>query len=85
MAYELELTNAWTEITLSATSTTTIQNKGNKSILLMIDTGTPAELDSGIEIIPKGVWMFIHDDVPRKLYLRANYLVDGETQRVAVI
>ena len=84
MAYELELTNAWTEITLSSTTTTTIQNKGNKAILFVIETDTPASLDIGKEVAPKDDVFFIHDGV-NKVYVRALYLADGETQRVSVM
>ena len=82
MAYDFELTNEWIEITLNLTNATTVQNKGNKSILIISASDTPTDLKAGLELEPKDSVWFLHTG--DKLYARGLYLVDGETQTVSV-
>ena len=84
MAYNIDLTNEWTEVTLNSWSSTSIQNQGTNNILYLISATPPVDLDLGNILEKDDVVTYRHSpDI--KLYVRALYLADGETQRVSVI
>jgi hypothetical protein len=81
----MKVTNQWTEVPLSTSTTfTTIQNTGGYRIEIKLDDATPTDNSNAYLLESLKSLTYDHSSDTRKMYARCTYLKDGKETNLTV-
>lgn len=80
----MEITNGWTEVTLSVLrDITTLQNTTQRTILIKEASALPTDNNNAFRVEPMEVWTFIKDSTDN-FYVNGLYVPNGEVETISV-